>query len=132
MPRLKAAGNVSFIFDTGADTTVLMPAESATLGVDYGELKNPFVSHGIGGPAPNYIERAHIMFVSNDMTQIYGFNVQLLIHHPSPDAMRVPSLLGRDVIDRLRVTYDKSTNELLATVVSCDISVGPLTFNDAK
>ena len=34
--------------------------------------------------------------------------------------MTVPSLLGRNIIDRWRVTYDKSAWELLAEVVSSD------------
>ena len=34
--------------------------------------------------------------------------------------MTTPSLLGRDVIDRWRVTYDKSASELLAKVISSD------------
>ena len=51
---------------------------------------------------------------------IYAYDIRLLIHHPTDDAMRVPSLLGRDVIDRWRVTYDKSARELVADVVSAD------------
>lgn len=34
--------------------------------------------------------------------------------------MTIPSLLGRDVIDQWRVTYDKSASELLAEVISWD------------
>ena len=41
IPRLALAGNVSFIFDTGADSSVLMPADAATLAVDYGMLATP-------------------------------------------------------------------------------------------
>lgn len=39
---------------------------------------------------------------------------------PTADAMRVPSLLGRNIIDRWRVTYDKSVSELIAEIVSSD------------
>ena len=34
--------------------------------------------------------------------------------------MTVPSLLGRDIIDQWRVTYDRLASELLAEVVSWD------------
>ena len=34
--------------------------------------------------------------------------------------MTIPSLLGRDIIDQWRVTYDKSALELLAEVISSD------------
>ena len=39
--------------------------------------------------------------------------------------MTIPSLLGRDIIDRWRVTYDKSAPELLAEVISSDGRKGP-------
>ena len=58
IPRLGPAGNVSFIFDTGADSSVLMPADAIALGVDHALLSNPFESFGIGGSAPTYVERA--------------------------------------------------------------------------
>ena len=34
--------------------------------------------------------------------------------------MTAPSLLGRDIIDQWRVTYDRSASELLVEVVSWD------------
>ena len=120
IPRLGLAGNVSLIFDTGADSSVLMPADAATLGIDYDLLSNPFESFGIGGSAPTYVERARLVFADTNGGRLYGYDIPLLVHHPTPDAMRVPSLLGRDVIDRWRVTYDKSLAELAAEVVSSD------------
>ena len=120
IPRLGLAGNVSFLFDTGADSTVLMPADAATLGVDYALLANPSESFGIGGTAATYIEAARLAFADSGGERVYGYGVSLRIHHPTDDAMRVPSLLGRDVIDRWRVTYDKSVPTLAAEVLSCD------------
>lgn len=120
IPRLELAGNVSFIFDTGADSSVLMPADASTLGVDYDLLSNPFQSFGIGGSAPTYKERARLAFADDNGRTLYGYDIQLLIHHPTADAMRVPSLLGRNIIDRWRVIYDKSVSELVADVVSSD------------
>ena len=120
IPRLGLAGNVSFIFDTGADSSVLMPADAIALGVDHALLSNPFESFGIGGSAPTYVEHARLAFADVRGDRVYGYDVPLLVHHPTTDAMRVPSLLGRNVIDRWRVTYDKSASELAAEVLSCD------------
>ena len=120
IPKLGLAGNVSFIFDTGADSSVLMPADALTIGVDYSLLSNPFESFGIGGSAPTYVERARVAFADSNAHLIYGYDIELLIHHPTDNAMRVPSLLGRNIIDRWRVTYDKSVAELVAEVVSSD------------
>ena len=36
LPRLGKRGNVSFIFDTGADTSLLMPLDAQRMGIDYG------------------------------------------------------------------------------------------------
>lgn len=120
IPRFGASGNVSFIFDTGADNTVLMPADAAALGIDFTDLSDPFESLGIGGSALMYPERAHIAFLDESHGRIYAYDIELLVHHPTTEAMRVPSLLGRDIIDRWRVTYDKSVPELSAEVNSSD------------
>lgn len=125
VPRLNVAGNVSFLFDTGADFTLLMPADAAIMNIDFNALQSPSSSFGIGGPAIAYVEPANVVFVSRDGDRLFGYNIQLYIQHPTVSAMRVPSLLGRDIIDRLRVTYNKSTNELLADIVSCDVEFGP-------
>ena len=124
VPRLNVAGNVSFIFDTGADFTLLMPADAAIMNIDFNALKSPSSSFGIGGPAITYVEPANIVFVNRDGDRLFGYDIQLYIQHPTASAMHVPSLLGRDIIDRLRVTYNKSTKELLADVVSCDVEFG--------
>ena len=63
--------------------------------------------------------------MNRDGDRLFGYDIQLYIQHPTASAMHLPSLLGRDIIDRLRVTYNKSTKELLADVVSCDVEFGP-------
>lgn len=120
IPRLGLAGNVSFIFDTGADSSVLMPADAITLGVDYDLLSDPSESFGIGGSAQTFEEYARLAFADANGDRLYSYDIPILIHEPAMDAMRIPSLLGRDVIDRWRVTYDKSVAELTAEVVSSD------------
>ena len=39
-PGLGKSGNVSFIFDTGADTSLLMPLDAQRMGIDYGMFEN--------------------------------------------------------------------------------------------
>ena len=124
VPRLNVAGNVSFIFDTGADFTLLMPADAATMNIDFNALRKTASSFGIGGTAKAYVEPANVFFVNRDGDRLFGFNIQLYIQDPAANAMHIPSLLGRDIIDRLRVTYDKSAKELLADVVSCNAEFG--------
>ena len=44
-------------------------------------------------------ERAYIAFLNESHGRIYAYDIELLVHHPTAEAMRVPSLLGRDIID---------------------------------
>ena len=118
LPRLGKRGNVSFIFDTGADTSLLMPLDGQRMGVDYEAFEEEGVSFGIGGVSANYIESAYLVFVGDEA--LYGYEIKLRVCKPSDDLMTVPSLLGRDIIDRWRVTYDKPAQELLAEVISAD------------
>ena len=119
-------GHVSFLFDTGADCSVLMPTDAINMGVDYNALRKPVDSLGIGGTAKTSAENAHLVFVDDDENCIYGYSVPLLICHPQPEApevLRLPSVLGRNIIDQWRVIYDKSCSELSAEVLSVDIQV---------
>ena len=94
LPRLGKNGNVSFIFDTGADTSLLMPLDGQRMGIDYGRFQKEGTSLGIGGTSENYIESAYLAFVGDEA--LYGYEIEL------------------------RVTYDKSALELLAEVISSD------------
>ena len=56
LPRLGWNGNVSFILDTGADTSLLMPLDAQRMGVDYGLFENEISTLGIGGASENFAE----------------------------------------------------------------------------
>ena len=73
---------------------------------------------GIGGVSENFIESAYLAFVGD--AALYGYAIELRICKPAEELMTIPSLLGRDIIDRWRVTYDKPASELLAEVVFSD------------
>ena len=115
-------GNVSFLFDTGADHTVLMPKDAAVLGVDYALLPDPEPTLGVGGMAKTSWEDAHIVFVDSDVGAVYVYDMPVRILLPSggPSEMRLPSLLGRDIINRWRVVYDHSAPVLSAEVLTSD------------
>ena len=118
LPRLKKRGNVSFVFDTGADTSLLMPLDAQRIGIDYRNLTDKEQSLGIGGVSENFVESAYLAFAGAD--EIYGYEIQLRICKPSREIISIPSLLGRDVIDQWRVIYDKSGSRLEAEVISSD------------
>jgi hypothetical protein len=62
LPRLGIRGILWLLIDTGADVTVLMPADSLRLGVDFRLLTNLTTIQGIGGIARGYHETAAISF----------------------------------------------------------------------
>jgi len=110
IPSLGIATNISFLVDTGADTTVLMPMDAAKAGLDYSQLTRTSVSIGVGGEANNFLVDAYVTF--NDSGSLKVFQVTLTVY-PYSDAIKdVPSLLGRNIIDRCVMKYSPTSDEL--------------------
>ena len=53
------SGNVSFIFDTGADTSLLMPLDARRVVINYAMFENKASTLGIGGASENFVESAY-------------------------------------------------------------------------
>jgi hypothetical protein len=105
-PRFGARGLVSFLIDTGADGTVMMPADTKKLGVNFGSLRNPTTSEGIGGAANGFNEQAVLSFSDNHY--VYAYLITIEISSPTKNNHRFPSLLGRDLLDQWRLVLDPS------------------------
>ena len=112
IPSLDCRGNVSFLFDTGADATTLMPLDGMRLQIDYALLNFALTMSGVGGEANYSVVEATISFPSGDT--LYSYEIDLIICERDDELIRLPSLLGRDVIDRWRVIYDKPNSILVA------------------
>src|SRR5262245_48262631 len=104
-PRLGLRGLVSFLVDTGADGTVLMPIDSLKLGVDFGSLRNPTSSQGVGGIAHGFNERVVLSF--SDRRHVFSYVLRIEVLAPAAHNMRLPSLLGRDILDQWRCIIDR-------------------------
>jgi hypothetical protein len=107
-PRLGLRGLVSFLVDTGADGTVLMPADSKKLGINFRSLRNPTTSEGIGGKADGFNERVVLTF--SDKIHVYAYLLNIELSVPTRHNHRFPSLLGRDILDRWRFVMDQPRN----------------------
>ena len=111
IPRFGISRQVNFLVDTGAINTCLHPNDGQYIHIPFDELRAPQSSIGIGGSQPYYQEPAVIILTDSDGE--HRFPIILSIAKPQsitpsdPDPIinRIPSLLGRDVLNRLRIDY---------------------------
>ena len=110
--RLGVSGRVDFLVDTSATVTSLHPDDGRRIGCPFDELRNRRNMAGVGGSNQYFQEPAVIVLYGR-----YGahtLNIELLVSKPQPPSAsdprpvvnRPPSLLGRDVLNRLRMDYD--------------------------
>jgi len=103
--------------DTGSSVTIVFDRDVELLGIDVGKLKRAETNvGGIGGMVDTYvIEDAELLFRTEDR-KIRAETLRLFVGKhdlarlsPSESEiiMRVPSLLGRDIIQRFRLVCDK-------------------------
>ncbi len=119
IPRFYLVGEMYFLLDTGADRTVVMPRDAYTMGIDYSQLRGDAPSIGVGGMVHSYHEPALLVFT--DMGSIeYTYQVDIRFMEDSAISRQLPSLLGRDILNRWRIVYDLDIDELEATVRSAD------------
>lgn len=124
LPRLGIVGEASFLLDTGADRTVLMPMDAARLGVDYAELSEGAETLGVGGASRNFTEPALLGFAAEDQT-LFVYKISLLVAAAASAAPDIPSLLGRNVLDRWRITYAPLEHTLSAAPLEFDARYAP-------
>jgi predicted aspartyl protease len=105
LPRLGISGDVSFLLDTGADSSILMPGDARRLGVDFSRLSGSRDCVGIGGIASCFVEPALMVF-NDPGVALYVYELDLDIMRDDPNIQDVHSLLGRDVLDQWRILYD--------------------------
>ena len=118
MPRFSIGGRVEFLVDTEADVTTLHPDDGRSLNCPFDELENPVEVGGIGGEQTYYDEPAYILFYGTD--RIYGFIVALSVGKPSEETDDLESLLGLDILNRMRMDYDFRGKHLRFYEVSSD------------
>ena len=124
IPRLGVSYRVAFLVDTGADRTCLHPRDSILAGVPFDRLRDSLTVGGIGGQSTYYEEPAILLFADDTERQSYGYDTVVDIAKPEDVSDEIPSLLGRDIIDRWRMVYDRTEGVLEFTVRSADVVLG--------
>lgn len=120
IPRLNLRSDISFLVDTGADRSVLLVDDAAKMRIDYSALRvGERTSVGIGGTTRHYVEPALVTFEEAGK-RLHVYEIELAIARSDRKLRRVPSLLGRDILDRWKMSYDPSRGRLTFDVVSTD------------
>ena len=110
IPRLNIIGRVYFLVDTGATATSLSPNDTRNLRVPISELVSPVRHRGIAGTRTYYREPTAILFF--DGAEWRRFEVDLYVAPLDEGADYLPSLLGRDVLNAVRMEYDFPASRL--------------------
>ena len=120
LPRLRLQLEIDFLVDTGTDTTTLSPSDGHEMGLNYDDLTQISIpSIGVGGISERYVEQAVVMFDDVDrMVCMYSIDLDIL--EPQPQIQRLPSLLGRDILNRMHIRYSFPTNTLTFHVETAD------------
>ena len=118
--RFNVTRSIIFLVDTGAYATCIHPRDGALARIPFDSLERPVTSDGVGGTATYFIEPAVLEFVDGEAREVRSYEIGMRIAKPAPDPRhsvnRLHSLLGRDIIDRWRMLYDRTDNLLEFTV----------------
>jgi hypothetical protein len=122
LKSLNIRGTIYFLIDTGASTTVLLDKDVNFLGIDVRRLKRAERDiGGIGGLISTYVVEDASLFFRAEDGGVVEEKLQLLVGRHDLSGlsymeraliMRLPSLLGRDVIYRFKLVCDRYRNEV--------------------
>lgn len=121
--RLRINSPVSFLLDTGAVSTCLHSRDATKIGMPFSRLGNSVRYRGVGGGAAYFREQAFLYFEDQRIGRYYIYEMPLHIAEPHPNVENLPSLLGRDVINRWHMQYDPSNAHLQFVVRQADYTI---------
>ena len=99
---------------------MLLPRDSRRMGIDYDALPGRIQgSVGIGGNAEFKRLPALIMFRDPERG-VYVYEVALAVARPYHPTRDLPSLLGRDILNRWDMRYSAPTGSLTFEVLDAD------------
>jgi hypothetical protein len=112
IPAQRITGEVHFLVDTGADGTLLAPADAFLLGINIAALPPGPPSIGVGGRVPTVYAQANITL--DTLTQTLPLRILAPRARPQRAAIaHIPSLLGRDVLADFALFFEERTSRVL-------------------
>lgn len=117
-PYLGIDETVEFLVDTGASRTTLLDKDAIYLGLDYNSLKKHSQNlSGIGGTVETFIIEDSILILDKEQINLPIFIVRHPLERLNKEdkikILRIPSLLGRDVINKFKLIFDKEENKVI-------------------
>ena len=117
--NLSIAGWVSFLVDTGASRTTILDGDARELNLTYESLQSyqPGII-GVGGEVETYvIEHCTLTFSSDLGDYSEPMPVIYVLRHGRFDRRveRLPSLLGRDIINKYNLVYSRPSGSVFLT-----------------
>lgn len=125
LPRLGVRGLVHFLVDTGADKTILHPADIDALRIDLSMLDPNTLSqsYGVGGSAQHYQERATLYFGrGQSRAEYWSGNIDIcdISQIPADKGNAMPSLLGRDFLNLCHLVASPGIEQLVLSPYRTD------------
>lgn len=118
LPAFNASAVVPFLVDTGADCSLLMPADAQRLDIKFEKLIYTRKSYGIGGECKEH--RVPALLIVSDHKTAYAYRFGLSIAEPTPALEECPSILGMDILRFWKLTIDYAERELFFEVRMAD------------
>lgn len=120
LPKLRLRQRLDLLVDTGATKTTILDRDAQSIGISYSKLarsKLPLL--GLGGSVETYIAKdAELYFRTQRGTEHKEVLTELLVvKHTLRDEniMRIPSVLGRDILNKYRLIYDRERYDVAIT-----------------
>lgn len=122
VPVLAGPLFVNFAIETGSRVSVLMPADYTADGVTSPNLSEfPPISIGLGAGRAGRAVPAILMLADQDGTA-HRVNVAMAVAPSSAATHGRASFLGTDILDRFRLTVDRSTGLVALTDAQGDLT----------
>jgi hypothetical protein len=99
-----------------------MPADWGKYGINYAELGVERTGFGAGGQTKYRLGEAILMF-DDSGGATYGFQAIVGFAAPSADPLGLPSILGLDILSRMRLLYDRSKSFVGLQVLDFDVKI---------
>lgn len=117
---LRTYVTVEFLVDTGATKTTICDKDAIRFGIDYNALQKLDKSMlGIGGPVDTYVlKEAELAFHEKSRkTHVERLENLCFLRHSelTERILRIPSILGRDVLNKYALFYDRRQDNVYIT-----------------